>query len=162
MTKQIVNQTLMLAGSALLLSLAVNYLSPAGIGLVGQWDTRVGVVSAVPVETAIEINNPVTARRIVLNRERIVLDVRPLFVYEAGHIPGAHSFPLNAFEENFDRLMDLVRRQSPILVYCSGLECEDSHSFARRLAELGFTDVRVYAGGFMQWEEMGFDIEAEN
>jgi rhodanese-related sulfurtransferase len=39
--------------------------------------------------------------------------------------------------------------------------CHDSHTFAVRLVEMGFTHVTVYAGGFAEWQEMGFDVATQ-
>ena len=35
-----------LVGASIIAALAVNYFSPAGIALVGQWDTAKGVITA--------------------------------------------------------------------------------------------------------------------
>ncbi len=149
---------------SLVLGFTTNYFSPSGIALVGQWDTNIGVISARAKGDAVlsdlEINNPITVHRIVTNREMVVLDVRPFFAYEEGHLPGAHSFPLDEFESRFDQLLGLVALDTPILVYCSGFECTDSHTFASRLRERDFSQVRVYGGGFGQWQEMEFEIES--
>ena len=148
---------------SLVLGLGVNFLSPRGIALIGQWDTQKGVISARSREDAvhrdIEIDNPMEVRRIVDQKEMLVLDARPAFIYEEGHIPGALSFPLDEFDQRLPQLLHMVKKDSPILVYCSGLECTDSHTFASRLMDLQFSRVRVYGGGFAQWQEMGFEIE---
>ncbi|WP_022668332.1 rhodanese-like domain-containing protein [Desulfospira joergensenii] len=160
--KNILGVVLLLALS-LFLGLGMNYLSPSGIALVGQWNTEKGVVSARARDDAvhgdIEINNPMEVRRIVTQKEMMILDVRPAFVYEEGHLPGAYSFPLDEFDDLLDQLLKLVKRDTPILVYCSGFQCTDSHTFASRLMDLQFSRVRVFAGGFAQWQEMGFEIE---
>ena len=162
MTKNMMKVMLLLVFS-LGLSLAVNALSPRGIALLGQWDTELGVVSALAKDDTVhgdlEIKDPMEARRIVTQKEMVVLDVRPAFVYDEGHLPGAHSFPLDEFDQRLGQLLSLVKKDTPILVYCSGFQCMDSHDFASRLLDLQFSRVRVYGGGFTQWEEMGFEIE---
>ena len=148
---------------SLVLAFTVNAVSPSGIALLGQWDVDTGVISARAKNDAVlsdvEINNPSTVFNIVKNREMTILDVRPVFTFEAGHLPGAQSFPLESFDEDFPRLTRLVTRDTPILVYCSGFECTDSHTYAQQLRDLDFKRVSVYGGGFSQWQEMGFDIE---
>jgi len=148
---------------AAVLSLGVNYFSPSGIAWVGQWDRSKGVVRAKSkqdiVHTNIEINNPLQVRQMIQNRKVILLDVRSKDIYDNGHLPGALSFPLVDFDEVLPRLLDLVKKDSAILVYCSGFECTDSHTFAAQLLALKFTLVQVYAGGFREWQEMGFDTK---
>ena len=145
------------------ISLGVNYLSPVGIALVGQWDSGGGTISARSkadvVHPEVEINNPLKVRKIILEGLYFVVDARTEDDYGDGHLPGAHSFPLHKFDENLPRLMELVGPKDPLLIYCSGFTCTDSHAFAQLLRELGYSRVHVYAGGFEEWEEMGFDIE---
>lgn len=156
-------------GSLLLLILAmglgfmVNHLSPAGIALVGQWDVKAGVVTAIPkqdvVVQSIEINNPLRVREMIKTQDVFLVDVRPEDAYGQGHLPGAVSFPLYQFDHLQNGFQDQIKKDGAIIVYCSGFDCSDSHGFASRLADLGFINVRVYAGGYNEWEEMGFEIE---
>ena len=55
-------------------------------------------------------------------------------------------------------LLSEITPEDEILVYCAGVTCHDSHTFATHLVEMGFNRVAVYAGGFAEWEEMGFDV----
>lgn len=159
MLKKYLYETLILITLSMAVALGVNHFSPNGIPLKGQWTKGEGVVSARSLSREIEINDPQTVNRTVLNQERVILDVRSGDDYARGHIPGALSFPLSEFDDMFGMLMKLVDKTTPILVYCTGFECEDSHNFSNHLTGFGFTDVKVYTGGFTQWEEMGFEIE---
>ncbi len=154
---------LTLLAIAAVLSVGVNYFSPSGIAWVGQWDRSKGVVMAKSkqdiVHANIEINNPLKVRQMIQNRAVVLLDVRSKDAYENGHLPGALSFPLEDFDQVLPRLLDLVKKDSVILAYCSGFECTDSHTFAAQLLALKFTQVQVYAGGFREWQEMGFDTK---
>jgi rhodanese-related sulfurtransferase len=145
-----------------LLAFGVNFFSPAGIVLKGQWDRSKGVVMAGSkhdIVLDIEINNPLRVRQMIKDTKVVLLDVRPKEIYDMGHLPGAFSFPLAAFDEVLDRLLTLVKKDSTILVYCSGVECTDSHTFAAHLVALNFKKVQVYAGGFREWQEMGYETE---
>lgn len=150
----------MIAGA---FSLGMNHFSPSGIALLGQWDKSKGVVTPKSkqdmVHGDIEINNPLRVLEMLKNKEVVLVDVRPGHLYDQGHLPGALSFPLNDFEENLEQIQAALKPDAPILVYCSGIECSDSHGFASKLVTLKFTQVRVYAGGFSEWQEMGFEIE---
>jgi rhodanese-related sulfurtransferase len=92
-----------------------------------------------------------------------VFDVRRPDIYDLGHIPGALNFPLDDFEEDEKALLSKIKitPEDEIIVYCAGVTCQDSHTFATRLVEMGFTHVAVYAGGFAEWEEMGFDVAVQ-
>ena len=150
----------MIAGAT---SLGMNHFSPSGIALLGQWDKSKGVVTPKSkqeiIHGEIEINNPLRVLQLLKNKEVVLLDVRPTHIYDQGHLPGALSFPLVNFEENLEQLQTTFKRDTAILVYCSGIECSDSHGFASKLVALKFTQVQVYSGGFSEWQEMGFEIE---
>ena len=55
----------------------------------------------------------------------------------------------------------LPDRQAPIVVYCTGTGTS-SDAVARRLEELGYTAVAVYAGGKEDWVEHGLPVERLN
>ncbi|MCG8551832.1 MAG: rhodanese-like domain-containing protein [Desulfobacterales bacterium] len=145
-----------------ILSLGINAVSPNGIALKGQWNPDQGVVMAgankAHAVEVMQINNPLKVKRLVESGAVIVLDVRWPEIYDLGHIPGALNFPLADFETEKKRLLLKITPEDEILVYCAGVACHDSHTFATRLVEMGFAHVAVYAGGFAEWEEMGFDV----
>lgn len=75
-----------------------------------------------------------------------VLDVRPREEYEAGHIPGAISIPV---EELADRLADLPADQE-IVAYCRGAYCVLAHE-AVRLLTTHDRRARRLADGMLEW-----------
>lgn len=157
-----------LKGSGLLLlvslvfSLAVNTLSPSGIPLKGQWDPDSGVIMADPDKfretRAQELHNPLKLRRLIREGNLVLLDVRHELAYAQGHLPGALSFPLHAFDRHMEELRRVISGRQPVVVYCSGLTCQDSHKFARKLVAMGIKGVMVYGGGFEEWSDMGFEV----
>ena len=46
----------------------------------------------------------------------------------------------------------------PIVVYCSGGECEDSHMLATKLHMAGFDNALVYKDGFPDWQKRGLPV----
>jgi len=92
---------------------------------------------------------------------RLFLDARRTTVYADGHISGARSFPVwesdiadrvKAFyEEGLDQ-------NAPIVIYCSGGDCEDSHMLAEKLYMVGFNALFIYKDGFPDWQKRGLPI----
>jgi len=105
----------------------------------------------------------VSGEDVALLRERgaLILDARRSSVYRDGHIAGARS--LSVWEADAD---DKVRalfaegrdQSAPVVVYCSGGECEDSHMLAEKLYKVGFDDVLVYKDGFPDWQKRGLPV----
>lgn len=96
-------------------------------------------------------------REAVNQHKTLILDARGPSFYDAGHVPGA----LNVARENFAR--DYLRlrqtldkaKNAPIIVYCSGGECHDSRMVASALLSLGFTQVKIFTGGWTAWSAAG-------
>jgi rhodanese-related sulfurtransferase len=148
---------------ALATAFLYNSFSPFGIPLKGQWETGQGVVSANSendsVNASIEINSPQMILDIVQKKQRIIIDVRPREAYDQGHLPSALSFPLMEFDQGIGQILESINRQTPLLIYCSSFECTDSHTFAQQLIGLKYENVRVFSGGFRQWQEKEYEIE---
>ena len=89
------------------------------------------------------------------------LDARRTNVYEQGHIAGAR--PFSVWESDVDDKVKAFfqegRDQSqPVVVYCSGGDCEDSHTLAQKLYFVGFDNVLVYKDGFPDWQKRGLPV----
>jgi rhodanese-related sulfurtransferase len=86
------------------------------------------------------------------------LDARRTSVYRQGHIAGARLFPV--WEADIDDRVKALALEgldtnAPIVVYCSGGDCEDSHMLATKLHMVGFDNVLVYKDGFPDWQKRG-------
>ena len=158
-----IKEIVILVGVAVGLAFGVNTLSPRGIALVGQWDTATGAISArVPVEDeyrVAEIDWLPDAKKIFDSGEALFVDARTKADYESGHIPGAVSLPVDQFDHRIESFLNRTPHDQPIIIYCSGRTCEDSHNLALLLTDSGFSDVRVLIDGFPGWEAEGYPIE---
>lgn len=83
----------------------------------------------------------------------MVLDVRPVEEYLAGHIRGAISIPLKELER---RLSSLPRDQE-IVAYCRGPYCVLAVQAVEMLRARGFQAVRL-EDGVQDWRARGFPV----
>jgi len=90
----------------------------------------------------------------VQHGEVVVLDVRPTVEYQAGHIPGARSVPLNELEA---RLQELPREQE-IVAYCRGPYCMLAVEAVERLRARGFKATRLDES-VSDWRARGHEVE---
>lgn len=84
----------------------------------------------------------------------IVLDVRPVAEYEAGHLPHAVSLPLEELEQ---RLATLPKDKE-IVAYCRGPYCVLAVEAVDRLRKEGFAAVRL-EDGVREWHDKGLPVE---
>lgn len=89
----------------------------------------------------------------------LFLDARRSSVYQEGHIAGARSFPIWEDAVVTPRIEALAGEgrdgDLPVVVYCSGGNCEDSHMLCERLFGLGFNNLLVYHDGWPDWQKRG-------
>jgi rhodanese-related sulfurtransferase len=161
--KKTIQEIITLLGVSLILALVVNTFSPRGIALVGQWDIAQGVVTASPAAGATgqpqEIDSIALAKAIFDEGEVLFVDARSQKDYGNGHIPGAISLPVGQFKERIGSFLNRYPLEQPIVTYCSGRTCEDSHDLARFLSDIGFTNVRIFIDGFPGWKAEGYPVE---
>ncbi|MCZ6554405.1 MAG: rhodanese-like domain-containing protein [SAR324 cluster bacterium] len=86
--------------------------------------------------------------------ELAVLDVREEATFGEGHLFFASCLPLSRMEL---RIAELVPRRSVRVVLCDG-GGRWAATAARRLAELGYTEVFVLDGGVPGWEAAGYSL----
>lgn len=85
--------------------------------------------------------------RRVKEKSAILVDVRPLQEFEAGHIPGAISIPHDELEKHLHSLP----RDKEIVAYCRGPYCLYGIETAEFLQQHGFTASRIEEG-FLEWK----------
>ena len=86
-----------------------------------------------------------------------VLEALPPAYHAREHIPGALNMPHDRVDELAAALVP--DRSATVVVYCSNTACQNSTIAARRLGELGYTDVRKYAEGKEDWIGAGLPVE---
>lgn len=161
----LIQKVILLLSIAAGLAFLVNGLSPRGIPLTGQWDTQQGVVTADADAAALwmefELPDPAAAKQILDAGGALFVDVRSREMFAAGHIPGAVSLPLGELDALVAAFAAEVPRNKPIVTYCSGRLCQDSHTAAQRLMERGFENVVVFIDGFPGWMENGYPVATQ-
>ena len=89
----------------------------------------------------------------------ILVEALPEKYYRDGHLPGARHLPHTEARQRAAAV--LPDRNVEIVVYCASATCQNSHIAARVLEQLGYSNVRVYAGGKQDWSEAGLAVENE-
>lgn len=168
---------LILPALALVIGLGVNAFHPHAV----RWDAGGRAAGINPVSSAEPLDPPLPidpatatmpeglsldAARAWMNRERVVLlDVRSVADYKAGHITGAVSFPMA--DDIRSTLPDFLRRygrHTPLLIYCDSDACPRAMDMALVLINAyRYASVRYLEGGYYGWQDEGsvpLDAEA--
>src|SRR5688572_469302 len=75
--------------------------------------------------------------------------------FRAKHIPGSLHFNRPA------EMFGAVGKDDEVVVYCSNLDCHASLAAYQALVDHGYTNVRHYAAGLVDWERAGLPLEGE-
>jgi rhodanese-related sulfurtransferase len=147
-----------------MVALAMNRLSAHPLSIVYQtpeqrFDAELTtLVSAPPfkIAPAATVRLP-EFRSAVDHKSALILDARPSVFFEQGHVPGALNLARDDFARDYRRLSPALKAATdkPVIVYCSGGECHDSRLVANALLTLGFGDVKVFTGGWEEWQASG-------
>lgn len=91
------------------------------------------------------------------------LDARRSADYTEGHIKGAWCTPV--WESDLDdRLITFKAArhpgaEDPIVIYCSGGDCRDSHLLASKLLNDGYFQLLIFRDGYPAWVALGLPSE---
>src|ERR1700716_2092214 len=88
----------------------------------------------------------------------VVIDARSGGVYQAGHIPGALSFPHREMNPASTARLD---RSKVYVVYCDGIGCNASTKGTYKLSRLGFR-AKELLGGSDWWHRDGHPVAASH
>ena len=103
---------------------------------------------------------PITRRDLAEKIERgdvVVVEALPRSYWEDGHLPTALNLPHDADDTTI--LATLPDREHAVVTYCPNSACPNSGILARRLEQLGYTDVACFEAGKQDWIEAGLALE---
>jgi len=150
-------QTGLLIGCALILAAALVMTAPQRFPLFSEGN--LGAATRAADLPEFEISSPQEALRLFEEGRALFVDARASEDFGRGHIPGAISLPIGEFEALIAAFRQTHALTQPIVTYCSGRLCHDSHDLAQRLLDRGYTDVMVFVDGFPGWEAEGYPVE---
>ena len=143
------------------------------VGDKADGDKAGGDAEKLPVRPVVEEDKPLVLGEHEINAETafrdyfpdglaVFIDARRTKHFEPGHIPDAIS--ISPWQGDFDEqieafLNDESKYGQPVVVYCTGQDCEDSHKVADRLRGPDYPEVLVMKDGFPGWTKRGYPTE---
>lgn len=148
----------------LVLGLTVNALRPSGLAMTAGPELTATVdgadTLAVGASDSLAVVGFAEVDAIFRKELAIFVDARSEDKYLAGHVPGAVSLPTETYREGEGRLY--APKGGLLVVYCDGGDCELSHELASLLLKQGWKRLRVYEGGWEEWESFGMPVSTES
>jgi molybdopterin/thiamine biosynthesis adenylyltransferase/rhodanese-related sulfurtransferase len=118
-------------------------MSPTGAEVIRKIRSEVEEVD--PGEVATHLGNGV-----------VLVDVREVEEWDAGHIPGATHVPRGYLESRIEGAVP--NREARVVLYCAS--GQRSALAAHTLSELlGYENVASMTGGYTLWKDRGYDVE---
>lgn len=95
---------------------------------------------------------------VLFNKGLVFIDARDEADYLAGHIANSINIPFDDFE-NHKLKLDKLSKEEPLVIYCAGTDCDLSILLGNKLFELGYNQVFVFFGGWLDWINANYPIE---
>ena len=87
----------------------------------------------------------------LLESDTIFIDARLARDYEAGHIEGAISVPVDSNDVELQKATVNISKDSRIVMYCQSAQCKFAEKVAIKLITDGFSNISIYKGGWADW-----------
>jgi rhodanese-related sulfurtransferase len=114
--------------------------------------TAIGAIQEEKIGTFLPRVTTNEMARIAERREMVIVDARAPREFDAGHLPGALNIDSAASSDACLSTLHGVSKDAPIVVYCQSNGCPFSAHVARALAKCGFRNLRLFPGGWIEWQ----------
>ena len=93
-----------------------------------------------------------------LQEQAAFIDIRPEEDYNTDHIPGAISLPFFPFFKKPD-LFQNRDKDTIVILYDLERNSKKVRMLGRQLHSMGFKQVKVLRGGYVEWLDKGYTVE---
>ncbi|MEA2036810.1 MAG: rhodanese-like domain-containing protein [Nanoarchaeota archaeon] len=85
--------------------------------------------------------------------DMVLVNVLPKEYFGKQHIPGSINIPVE--DKDFDKkvMEHMPDKSKKVVVYCANSECQASPNAAKKLEQMGYTNVYDYEGGIKDYCE---------
>ncbi|MCP4148681.1 MAG: rhodanese-like domain-containing protein [bacterium] len=161
--KKFLWQSFIIIGLSFSISLAYNQFSENPLPVFEKYDAHkmaLTINKSPDTKEVIQLDeiDAETLQALVESESAILLDARIGADFQKGHIPGARSFPISAFEETYESFVPLLNEGKTIIIYCAGIQCTDSSLLGQKLHDKGYNEIFIYKGGMEEWMEFGYPV----
>ena len=154
------------------LGLVFNSMNPNGIDFVSssgpsyaeiaetkQGQSLEGSPGDVPAGEEIEVITLLEAKAFFERGEGFFVDARPEYKYYELHISNALSLSASKFDSRYEDFSDVIAKDALLIIYCHSITCPYSDIVARKLRGLGYTNLKVFSGGWVEWLQAKYPVQ---
>jgi|GEM_PF-1199421 len=91
--------------------------------------------------------------------EGFFVDARSEHSYYKRHIQGALSLSATRFDVQYSDFSGIMAKDALLIIYCQSITCPYSDIVARKLRDLGYTNIKVFAGGWAEWLQARYPVQ---
>ena len=95
------------------------------------------------------------------SKSATLIDARTPEEFAAGHIQGSRNLPYYELDKFQSAALDGLTADSPLVIYCEGVGCELSFFLGRELQAQGYTNMKIFYGGYPEWKMAGLPVLSE-
>jgi rhodanese-related sulfurtransferase len=153
-------QVLIIIAAGVIIGLAVNNLRQDKVETPQKSDIQAGQSSSQITPNSVQITKISVWEGFKAFRSgsAMFIDARHPADFDAGHIPKAVNIPP---EKNFSMdSKDQKAASKLIIVYCQSRDCPLADELAKKIAQDGFTNIKVMPEGWEAWNESGYPVES--
>lgn len=100
-----------------------------------------------------------TAKQMFDAQAAVFVDARKMELFEESHVAGAFKIELHDFEQGDPQILMLIPRDSQVVIYCTGGNCDESEKVAQMMQGSGYSKCYVMHDGLPGWQAMGWPVE---
>ena len=141
---------MVICGLSVLCGLLFNLSNPSGLTLTPEsWSGE-----------ALTWITPEDAKALLDADKAVIVDARPEYFFEEGHIEKALNIPMAIFDIAYIMGLSKVPPEKTIVVYGRTISRLYDDSVARQLILRGHTDVKLLKGGLSAWKKKGYAVSS--
>ncbi len=161
-------QILIIVAVSCVLGVSLNLVSPNRIEFFGKYRSLSSGDGPIVPPAAEEGDPPFIAVDVAemeySNYEVTFIDAREPEDFECGTIPGSVNIPFDYLPEDnvaayIDSALGGMSKDNPIIIFCSGEECDLSLHLGRNMQQMGYQNISIFFGGSREWEKFGLEME---
>ena len=124
-----------------------------------QYESPTESTDEAAATTEIELITLFEAKEYFDKGDGFFVDARSEYKYYELHIPGALSLSASRFDSQYEEFKDTIAKDALLIIYCHSITCPYSDIVASKLRGFGYTNIKIFAGGWTEWLRARYPVQ---